>query len=251
VDPAKLHDAKIIAAYLDRTGVPVSTPVIVVVDDRGPLPGASVSFMRDHVFAVFPIDRLVRTYVFLGDPNDLLAGRPSTLEGNPSYSSQSAHFLKLASSALAHDPVALISGSFNQAHYGAWAQAQPGSVIPGTDVAVVRGPAPPATFPPVPLALRQPTVVQLALLSMFGLGALALIGLGWAGAMLRRWLRPQDLLGISPAVGLAALTLGAALADRVGVRLIGVRGALVPVVVALAGWGVALVVRVRERGYSR
>jgi hypothetical protein len=248
VDPAKLHDAKVVEAYLGATRIPPSRPVVFVTDDRGPTPGASVSLMRDHVFAILSTDRLAHVYVFMGDPVDFLAGRPSSLPGHASYSGQSARYFRLLQPALDEDPIAVISASFNQTYAPGWIAAHPDSVIPGTAVSVVQGPPPPAVFPPVPQALRQPSFVQLALLSAFALGSLALIGLGWSVALLQRWLAPQEILAVSPAVGIAALTVGAALADRAGVRLMGLPGALVPIVLAILGWATTFVIGRGSRG---
>ena len=68
---------------------------------------------------------------------------------------------------------------------------------------------------------------------------LAAVGLGWTFAMLRRWLRPLEILAVAPAVGVAVLVVFGVVVDRLGVRLRGIGGVLTVVIAAAAGAGVA------------
>jgi peptidoglycan/LPS O-acetylase OafA/YrhL len=70
------------------------------------------------------------------------------------------------------------------------------------------------------------------------LAALFLIGAGWTLALLRRLVGPAALLALAPAVGVAALVVCGVLLDALGAHPGGLSGALIPVVVGVAGWTV-------------
>jgi hypothetical protein len=243
VDPVKYREAAAADAYLRSIDAPVDSPVIFIVDDKGPIPAASVPFMRDHILGAISTKRVAHTYVYVGSVENYLARRP-TLVGRRQYDQVSKRFFSRMKHTYEQDPVVLIGSSYNVTHYHQWADARPGTVYRDQGISVVQGPLPPKeSIEPVdPVA--NPGVVKIALLSTATLAVLAFIGLGWAVALLRRWLGRLELLAVAPAVGVAALVLGGLMIDRLGVRLTGIPGALTPVVVAGAGW---LLVRLLRR----
>jgi hypothetical protein len=247
VDPVKLRQAAIAEAYLRATAVPNARPVVFIVDDRGPLPATTVPFMRDHIFAAFPTDRLAHVYVYLGSPQDFLAGQPASSPPSHQYEVSSQRLFAVLRPALSADPVALIVESYSATFFGQWVRTHPQSRVGTTPVAVVRGPPPPAALPVPHPVVPNPTFPKLLAISAAALMVLGLIGVGWTWVLLGRWMGRGELLASSPAVGLAVLTLGGALADAAGIRLAGAGGALTPVVLAALGLGAAAIVRIRSR----
>jgi hypothetical protein len=250
VDPVKLRQAAIAEAYLRAAGVPNSRPVVFIVDDRGPLPATTVPFMRDHLFAALPTERLAHVYVYLGPPQDFLAGRPASDPPSRQYEVSSERLFAVLQPALRADPVALIVESYNTTFFGSWVQARPQSRVGTSPVAVVDGPPPPVALPAPRQVVPDPAFPKLLVISVGALLVLGLIGVGWTWVLLGRWIGPQEVLAVSPAVGLAVLTLGGALADRAGIRLSGTGGALTPVLLAALGLGAAAIVRARSAGQA-
>jgi hypothetical protein len=250
VDPVKLRQAAIAEAYLRGAGVPNDRPVVFIVDDRGPLPATTIPFMRDHLFAAFPTDRLAHVYVYLGSPQDFLAGRPASSPPSHQYEVSSQRLFAVLQPALRADPVALIVESYNETFFGPWVGAHPQSRVGAGPVAVVQGPPPPAAIPAPHPVVPNPTFPKLMLIGVGTLLVLGLVGLGWTWVLLGRWMARQEVLASAPAVGLAVLTLGGALADAAGIRLAGAAGAVIPVVLAALGLGTAAIVRARGAGQA-
>jgi hypothetical protein len=246
IDAAKLKDVAIAETYLSVAGVPSDRPVIFLVDDRGPLPAATIPFMRDHVYAVLTADRVANTYLYVGSPDEYLARRPTRLPGRGQYNVISLRFFRLMDETFDQRPVALISSSYNQAYFDDWVAGRPESRIPGTDLAVVQGPPPPEAMPPTVAPVGPPSALNLGLAAVAILAMLGLIGLGWSLALLGRWLDRTDVVALAPAAGLAALVLAGTVADRVGVHLAGLPGTLVPVLAGAAGWFLLWAIRRRE-----
>jgi hypothetical protein len=246
VDPVKLRQAAVAEAYLRGAGVPSSWPVVFVVDDRGPLPATTVPFMRDHLFAALPTDRLAHVYVYLGSPQDFLAGRPASNPPSDQYRVASQRLFAVLQPVLGANPVVLIVESYNDTYFGRWVQAHPRSRVGTGPVAVVQGPTPPALLPPPLPVLPDVSFPRLLIVSAGALLVLGLVGLGWAWVLLGLWSGSEGILAAAPAVGLAVLTLGGALADSVGIRLSGVAGSLVPVVLAAMGGTAAATLRSRR-----
>jgi hypothetical protein len=247
VDPVKYREAAAADAYLRSIGTPIETPVVFIVDDQGSLPAATIPFMRDHILGAISTDRIARTFVYVGTPENYL-GRQPTLSGQRQYDQVSKRFFSRMRHTYEQDPVVLIGSSFNVTHYHSWADPRPESVYRDQGISVVRGPLPsePSIEPVDPVG--NPGVFKIALLSTGTLALLAFIGLGWAIALLRRWLGRLEVLAVAPAVGVAALVFGGLIIDRAGIRLSGIAGALTPLLVAGAGW--ALVWLLRRHGVS-
>jgi len=247
VDPVKFQEANAAAAYLSAAHVPASRPVVFVVDDRGPQPSANVSFMRDHVYAMMPVARDRHVYVYMGSPENYLARHPTALAGNVRYTNASRRYFRLIGGTYGQDPVALIGFGFNVAHYEQWAAAHPESVIPGQQLAVVRGPAPLGALSIPPTAIGPQSMLKLVLIAVAVLGLLGLVGLGWARVLIGGWLDSVELAAVAPAFGIAFLVIAGVAVDRVGVRLEGLPGAMVLVGTGVIGWALVFVRRHRAR----
>jgi hypothetical protein len=245
--PAVLVEAGTAARYLDAVGVETNRPVVFVIDDRSTFGWSNAWLVAQTIRAALPPGRIVRTYFYVGRPEDYLGRRPSSLapdaRGGPPrispsrYEAFSGSYFGAMAQTYQRHPVAVILRSSNPGYEG-WAANHPDRVVdPG--VAVVRGPLPPAPvepeLPPAPLALPA--------LAGLGLGALALLALmggGWGWFLLGEWLGRIELAALAPAVGAAVGVLGGALLAAARVPLRGFGGILIAAVVAAGGWAAAL-----------
>jgi hypothetical protein len=245
MDRDKVTQAALAGAYLDHVGAPPEEPFVFVLDDRGPNPDAYVGLMTHMIRASIPAERLRALHIFVGDPEDFLARRPST-DGNGQHDRVSERFLENLEPLLDQRPITFVAAALNDHSWGPWIEAHPESRI-GSDVAIVQGPRVEELLDVPPIAIGPLPGYQWVL---FG-GGIAilygLIGLGWTLALLGSRLRRFEALAVAPAVGLAAIVLGGIVADRLGVRLIGVPGALVSIGAGALGWAALPLMRRRAR----
>jgi hypothetical protein len=213
LDAGKVQDAATAAAYLDAVGVPRNAPVVFVVDDRGPNPLSYVPEMAYMLRAVLPADRVPHAYIYVGDPDAYLAGKPTYRPWPRTYDANADRFWPTIRTLLPDRPVALMLSSFDPA-YGAFAAA-----------------------PPIPSGPR--VLLQGALIGGAALVVLTLVGLGWAFGLTPTGVRPFETFALAPAFGIAFLVLGGIAADAVGIRLAGAGGASVPIAVGVVGAAVA------------
>ncbi len=237
IDPAKIHDAVDAAAYLRGAGVPESTPVVYVIDDTGPNPLSYVPEMTYMLRSVLPAGRVPNTYVYVGNPERYLAGRPTYRPHPATYDANVNRFWPTVQALLPRHPVALLLASYNPL-YGVMAERHPDWVV-GTDVLVLSGPRPasPVASPGIPTGPR--TLAAGVAAGGGTLVILTLIGLGWVIALMPRTLCPFERLALAPAVGIAFLILGGIAGDAVGLRLVGVAGASIPIGAGLLGYAAA------------
>ncbi len=229
-------------------GLPPGTPVVVAVDQPG-LGGAYTPKLRLNVIrSAMPPDAITRTFVFIGRPEDLLAGRPTLLPGGPrwhaAYNTASRLAWSQAQTALRSGGVALVVQRYNSAGYArAIAADNSRWVAPG--VYVLRGPvhrvsAPPRAgpFPALPAGL-------------WGLCILALLGAaGWGFAavlMPRDRTSALDVLCLSPAIGAAAGVLASFAIAAAGADPAGPLGIVALAAIAAAGLTARTLVRRRDR----
>jgi hypothetical protein len=239
LDVGKVRDAAAAQTYLDRARVPKDAPVVFVVDDRGPNPLSSVPEMAYMIRSVLPAERILHAYLYVGDPGNYLAGRPTFRPAPSTYNANARRFWPAVQRLLARRPVAFLLASYNQAYLG-FVATHPGTQV-APNVALLSGPRLPAPLPRPRFPTGPRGVVQGGLLGAGTILVLALIGAGWALAGLPRTVRPFEVLALSPSVGIAGLTAGGIVLDALGFRLRGGAGAVTPVLVASAGavvaWG--------------
>ncbi len=237
LDPGKVQDAATAASYLDAAGIPDGMPVVFVIDDQGSNPLSYVPEMTYMLRAVLPANRVPHVYVYVGNPEKYLAGRPTYRRHPKTYDVNANRFWPTIERLLPERPVALLLSSYNPM-YRAEAARHPGRVVaPG--VVALSGPRPasPVPVPPIPTGPRG--AAQGALLGAAALIALTLTGWGWSLALLRTVVRPFESFALAPAFGLAFLIFGGIVSDALGLRLMGAGGALTAVGVAAAGWWAA------------
>jgi len=237
LDIGKVRDVATAEAYLEQARVAKDAPVVFVIDDRGPNPLSFVPEMAYMIRSVLPAERILHAYVYVGDPENYLARRPTYRDTPTDYNTNARRFWPTIERLLPRRPVALLLASYNGA-YGGFVASHPGSVV-ADNVALLTGPRLPSpiarpSFPSGPRGDLQGGALGVGTLLM-----LALVGIGWAVAALPRGLRPFELLALSPAVGIAALVAGGIILDAVGFRLSGVAGAFTPVLVGTGGFLVA------------
>jgi hypothetical protein len=176
--------------------------------------------------------RVADVHIFLGRPEDALAGRNSERPEDPEFTRDSDLVWPAVAPVLDDGPVVIVSGLFFK-NVAAVAAAHPeasrahGLVVFGGRIAQpVSEVAPHGFGEAVRTALLLFTSVLVA-------------GLGWAWWLLppRPMLRP----GLAPALGLGALGLAGFVADRVGLK-VGSAGAAWGVLAAVTALGWALVV---------
>jgi hypothetical protein len=205
------------------------TPLVFLVDNGEP----TVSFLATRAGNVIrdalPADRVRDAYVYVGSPQNWLAGRP-TLVGDQQHDELSRLYLRDIRAAGGH-PLAFLLAPFNRPGL-AGARAAGDVVARGV---VVLGPhlAPVgAEIDPV-----RPTsswlLVGAGLLSFL---LLAAVGLGWALAVVP-WRRAA--LALAPSLGAAALIVAGIALERVGVPLSGAGPPAISAVVGAAGYALA------------
>ncbi|HYU56742.1 MAG TPA: hypothetical protein VEO00_01660 [Actinomycetota bacterium] len=246
MDHAKVLEAATALAYAERLDRPEDAAIVFVIDDRGPNPGATASLIGHMLRVAQTPDQFDDVYLYVGTPENFLAGRPTTSDTAPTYDAVSRQYLRALRPRLAERPLAFVTKSSNQHDYFAWEIAHPESRV-AEGIALVQGGPPPAQdaeAPNLPLAVYPP--LYLTLLAGGAFAVLFLAGLGWILALSGGRLRRHEALALSPAAGIAALVVGGLIADRLGVRLTGVGGASVPVAIAALGWA-ALWLRHRRK----
>lgn len=215
-------------AYMQQTGA--AHPVIFVVER-----GKSTTPAR-AMRAMMPLDLVRHAYIYLGPPENLLEGRPTTLPDDKKYNVYSMKWWRAIQPILGNDPVILRLDSFA----GGVSTALGSEIAPG--VTVVSGP--PATIAAA-TPFEGPSTWWLAGRAALLLLLLLGVGLGWTvGLVPRSWVTRASL---APAFGFATLGLAGLVADRLGLLLHGTTAVIVLAATAIAGWGPVAVRAARRR----
>jgi hypothetical protein len=197
VSAAQLTQGATAARYLEAASVDPGRPVVFVVDSREADAWSDLWLAAHTLRAALPASRTREVYVFVGQPDDYLAERPTVLtEGDQGpgiaasqYEGISALYYGALIDTYQRDPVAVILASANPA-FDAWAVSHPGSLV-GPGVAVVRGPQLPRPIPAAPDPAGGPGGLGLAAASL-----MALVLLGITGACLRSGRAPGGGRGV-------------------------------------------------------
>jgi hypothetical protein len=214
--------------YLDRYAP--GRPVVFLFDTT---PGGVVTGVRTFRAAA-PPDRIAQVGAYLGDLDELLAGRPTIRPGDAAFNTASVANWRSVQPVLSRDPVILTNPAFDVAFRALLAAHPDWLVTPG--LMVVAGPRPPgvqAAPTPGPVGGRFLLVGGVAVLALLGVA-----GMGWAWSLIPG--DPFERAALAPAFGIAALVLGGTVADAFGVRSAGVGAWFVAGGTALAGWAPAM-----------
>lgn len=223
VDPTA--QAATAGRYLERVGG--TDPVVFVIGTGGPTPLSRARLRFDVIRSSLPADVVSRSYVYVGDPRNLLRAEPTLRPGDPRFNRASTAVWDGMRSVLHDRPIVLgLSGFLRRS-------IDLGFVV-GPGVTVFRGP-PSGSVPPV--RLEPPGAAQVATWTIAPLALLALVGSGWSASLLSAgW---ATRLALAPALGTAVLVLAGFVAGRLGLDGPGARP-WIAVVVALAGWALPL-----------
>jgi hypothetical protein len=197
----RLAEFQALGRYLTRAG----RPTVIVVDRPSGHGGLSeehlgtVPVLR-RIRAELPARLALRTTVYLGDPDRLLAGEP-TLRGSSSFDLLSRETWRSVRPLLRHDPVILVL----RAQFQGFDQARrdhPGWTGPSW-AAIVEGPPPPASLeqPRVPDA---PSSSELIVRWAITLAVIGLSGIGWGARLAGGSLAMR--IAAAPAIGIANIT---------------------------------------------
>jgi hypothetical protein len=239
VSPEKVQDGATANQYLDRMRVADSQPVVFVVTDLGKDPRSGIPLAAYVLRTVLSPERVERAYLYVGEPQNYLAGRP-TLETNDTrhFNEISARYWTAVQPVRQQQPVALLLSAYNPAFDEIAAQHPDWIAAPG--VIVLEGPRPVTPLPRAPAPSAPLGGWQLAIFGAGVLVVLGVAGLGWAVAILPPDVRPFEVLALAAACGIAFLVLGGTLMDAAGVRVGGVGGLVAVPLVAAVGWLLAV-----------
>jgi hypothetical protein len=246
MDPEELQQASMAGRYVQ--GLPHGAPVVFVVSPLGQAGVLSVPLKERIIRIGVPPDRESDVHVFPGDPRDLLAGRRTRLSG-VRMDRATIPYWEDVRTALSANPAIVVLSAFGAGQYRE-AVDQMGATVVGSGVAVLRGPPPargvkssgpsPRPVQALPVAMAWAAAL-LALLTVAG-GGWARVVLGPTTGADLRWL-------LSPAVGVAVLTLGGLVVAKAGFAPGGAVGVGTFAVLAVAG-DVAAWVTGRQAGRS-
>lgn len=214
-------------------------PIILAVDRRVSEDAAATGYGTVAALrrfrAALPADLIDETTVYLGDPDVLLAGRPSFRRDLPMYDAWSREAWRAVAPLLDDDPTVLVVRPY---HDGARALAieHPGWVV-NPWLLVARGSLSDVAADPVPRA--APGWEALLRWTASILALIGVVGSGWA-----MWFAKDDRLAglaLAPAVGLALLVVaGIVLEGGFDVRAAGPGGRWVAAGLVLTGWFMVL-----------
>ena len=223
----ELESVEAVAPVLQS--LPPGTPVVVAVDTEEFAAAFHVARFGNVIRAALPPERIGDTYLFVGGPEDVLAGRPGTRSEDPEYRGISEAYLERVRPLL-DEAAILVLAPFNP-------QGFPDALRLGTAVAedavILRAPGEvrPGGGEDGAVGISPGAWAGLALLAAI---VLALLGGGWAAWGLPGT-GPLPALATAPAAGLGVLILGGLAADRLSLPLAH-GGAAVAGTLALAGY---------------
>ena len=208
------------------------TPLVFIVDDAD----ATASFLATRaanvIRAAMPPDRVADVYVYVGTPQNFLAGMP-TIRGSEEYDALSRLYLHDIPQDPQHPSVGFVLAPFNRT---LGTTALPDTFRWSRGVfATIPGPSP---VPPTrdPLEPSSPTGIVVAAVAILALTGVT--GFGWT-----RWagLDRLSAVAVAPAFGVATLSLGGVACERFGLPLSGSVGPTIVTLIA-AGAGYLLLV---------
>ena len=141
------------------------------------------------------------------------------------------------------DTIVMVLQPYNQKGYAELLQQGTATSL-GDGVLLVQGPKPPPGFGPAP-RLDAPSLGLLSRNTALAFLLLLVVGLGWAAGLLPG-LDLIEHVALAPAIGMSILVAVGVAVGLMGVVLLGGGGVALTVVVALAGWVVVWVRRMRR-----
>jgi hypothetical protein len=211
--------------------VRADAPVIVVVDGEPGLPSLGMIQAFRRVRAAFPGPLVSRTVVYLGDPDELLAGRRTTRPEQPKFDGVSQTYWARIGPYRGPESIVLILAPFHRS-YGQLLQRHPEWEI-GPGVLLAQGPTltGPITVGALP---TRPPMGDLVLTTMVLVVLMLVCGVGWSTSLLRvGWV---ERIAFAPAFGAASLTVAGLVIARAGFAMRGVPMVTAAILAAGGGW---------------
>jgi hypothetical protein len=225
-----LRQALTASGYL--SSLPVGRPVIFVIDQKGAAGVLSAALKERTIRVGVPPERQADVHVYVGEPSNLLAGRPTPFRG-ALVQEATAPYWEDVSAVLPQRPPILILSAFADREYQEAVAG--GAGVIGDGVAVLRGVTPSEQLPEARLPPAVPRTRSALPLAAAMLVLLGIAGAGWSRVLFGTGLPPEAFAGLVPVVGAAALMIGGLVPARLGVGVGGANGVAVYVVVAVAG----------------
>jgi hypothetical protein len=244
MEPATHAVLRTAANYLIE--VRADTPVIIVVDGEASLPSRGMIQAFRRARAVFPGQVVSRTVVYLGDPDELLAGRRTTRPEQPKFDGVAQTYWARIGPYRGPDSIVLVLAPFHRS-YGQVLQRHPEWEI-GPGVLLAQGP-PPTTEIAVGARPTRPSTSELVTSTIVLLILLLVCGLGWSISLLRLgWV---ERIAFAPAFGTASLIVAGLVIARAGFAMRGAPMVTATVVAAGGGWAIHAARIVLDRRRSR
>ena len=184
-----------------------------------------------RVRAQAPGQYMTKVSTYLGDPEKLLAGQPTIRAGDTGFNTVASRYWTSLAPTLGDVSVVFVIVPFNQNFKNIYARHPDWQIAPG--VLLAKGPLPPAdlTFADPPV---RPATRDLVLQTVASVLLLILCGLGWSVSLLKSGWTVR--LMMSPALGMAAISLVGILGGRAGVSMMGTPMVALTAVAAASGW---------------
>jgi hypothetical protein len=233
IDRAGLQQATTASRYVERQ--PPGRPVVFLVNEVGPAGVLSVPLKERLIRMALPPEREPDLHLFVGDPADLLASRRTTPSDLGTNDATLPYWEDVRTVLPEHPPVIILQSLADEQY--THAVDTMGARVIGPGVALLQGPV----VPGGPLAaepLPRPVPGQFVGLLWAGL-ILALLfaaGAAWTFALAGAGTPPEITWSLAPAVGAAAIMLGALVPGRLGLHLGGAAGIVIYAVVTVAGF---------------
>lgn len=213
--------------------VRADAPVIVVVDGAEDTPSLGMLQAFRRIRSVVPGPLVSRTVVYLGDPEELLAGRKTRRPTQPTFDDVASTYWARIGPYRGPDSIVLVLQPFNRA-FGRILHRHPEWEI-GPGVLLARGPAPTHQVPIGALPSRPPTQDLVGATTMLVL-LLLVCGLGWSVSLLRvGWV---ERVALAPALGAASVIVAGLVIARAGFAMRGAPMVLAAILAAAGGWAV-------------
>jgi hypothetical protein len=219
----------------------------VVVDGEEGTPSLGMIQAFRRVRAVVPGHLVSRTVVYLGDPDELLEGRPTTRPLQPKFDNVARTYWARIGPYRGPGSIVLVLAPFHR-FYGEVRQRHPDWEI-GPGVLLAQGPTPTTGVAVGDRPIRPPTG-DLVATTMLLVVLLLVCGVGWSASLLRvGWV---ERVAFAPAFGVASLTVAGLVIARAGFAMRGAPMITAAIVAAGGGWAVmaARIVVAKRRASS-
>ena len=206
--------AAVRAAAERAVELPSRTPLVFVIDHRGPHAGFELSRFVNVVRMGLPPERQDEVAFFVGSPEDYAERRPGA-HGDPEHDGIAADAFARLGPVLEDDHAAFVLRPFNEEGW------DPDAGTPVSETVRLVGDPGLSALPPGDEDVPDTSGLHPALVPFVTVGLLALLtlaGLGWV-----RWLAPEmeeaERWALSPAAGAAAILLAGVVIDAAGLAL--------------------------------